>query len=266
MLKDTVSAASNRHSEGLTPEASVLLHAVERIDPNYPGVPELREQIGPDKDQLIERGWMGINRRMRVRERRGVLTRLILYVPDRAFDALDLLTVDVHVGIGALIDAHVTRAVQGMAGLRGIFGVGLHDQRSIGTLTEIEIGVSALSFGTQSVSGASLGVPAGIITGTDARVGMHRPNNSLYQTYRDYWAVGVSATVGVVGFSVGFHPIQIFDFIGGIFLVDFARDDLATTRKLRFASYDRQLLKSLNKVQRAGAWEGTATEEAEASQ
>ncbi len=40
-----------RLSEGLVPEVEVLLHAVERVDSDYPGVPELCEKLGPERSR-----------------------------------------------------------------------------------------------------------------------------------------------------------------------------------------------------------------------
>jgi hypothetical protein len=87
-------------------------------------------------------------------------------------------------------------------------------------------------------------------------IGLHNPTNSLYQDFRDFWAIGVSVTAGLAGAELDLHPIQLFDFIGGILLLDFARDDFATTRGLKFSSVENDLLQNLAEIERAKLWEG----------
>jgi len=261
LLKGSVASAQARFDEGAKPEAAVLLAAIERVDPEYPGVPELSAKLGPERDNLQNRGWLGINRRLRARDGRPFLTRLLLYLPDRAFDLLDLVTFDVHIGFGAYANVHATRAAQIGGGLRSKFGAGLHDQRAIGLASEAEVGAAALAFGTQSFAGSSVGVPGGVASGAEAMLGMHRPSQSLYQDYRDYWAVGASATVLFAGAGLDFHPMQVFDLVGGIFLLDFARDDMATTRSLRFSSLEFESIRSLNELSEARIWEGIGEDE-----
>ncbi len=262
MLKGALSAAKARVVQGDLAEAAILLHSIEKVASEYPGVKELAEEVGPQIADIENRSWLGINRRLRVPTDSSFLYRLILYAPDRVLDLLDLITFDVHVGLGAYANLHATRAAQLGAGLRTKIGAGLHDQRSIGLATEAELGVAALALGTQSFSGSSVGLPGGLAVGADSMAGMHWPSDDLYQTYRDYWAVGASVTAGLVGLEFDFHPMQIYDFIGGFLLVDFAHDDLATTRRLRFNAVESQLIRSLNEVEQGRAWGGENLDEA----
>jgi len=255
VLEGAVSVADARFQEGALPESAVLLNAVRRIDAKYPGVADLQAKLGPMEDQVTNRGRLGINRRLRAREGGNPLFRLIMYAPDRVFDLLDLVTLDVHFGPGVFADVHVTRRIQVAAGLRAIMGLGAHDQRSIGLRNLSETGVSALTFGTQTVAGTTIGT-SGVHTGAESMVGLHSPRNSLYQDFRDFWAIGVSVTAGLAGAEVDIHPIQLFDFIGGILLFDFARDDFATTRGLKFSSVENDLLQNLAEIERAKLWEG----------
>ncbi len=66
----------------------------------------------------------------------------------------------------------------------------------------------------------------------------------------------------LVGLEFDFHPIQIFDFLGGVLFIDFAHDDLATTRRLRFNAVESQLIRSLNEAQQGRAWGGENLDEA----
>jgi hypothetical protein len=256
MLKGAMAAADARVTGGDLPEAAILIRTVSSVDPHYPGVSDLEAKVGPQIAELDSRNWLGINRRLRVYEGANFLWRLFMYVPDRALDLLDLVTFEVHVGLGVYANVHATRAVQVGAGLRTKIGAGAHDQRSIGLANEAEIGVAAAALGTQSFSGAAVGVPGGLAVGADSMAGMHWPSDELYQTYRDYWAIGASVTAGLVGAEFDVHPMQLFDFVGGIFFLDFARDDLSTTRRLRFNDVEFQLIHSLSEVRRDRLWRG----------
>jgi hypothetical protein len=239
---------------------------VERVDPRFAGVAELRQTLGEEADLYTVRGGLGINRRLRVKRDAGLLTKVLFWAPNRAFDLLDLVTFDVHVGLGAFANLHVTRALQVGAGLRGIVGVGAHDQRILGLNNEAEMGVAVLGLGTEMTSGSAIGIPGGVATGADAMAGLHRPSSRIYQDFRDYWAIGAGATAGLAGADVDLHPVQLFDFLLGIFFVDFARDDFGTTRRMRLDNLDYQLLRSLNNVERADTWQGGADEEAAATE
>jgi hypothetical protein len=256
VLQATVNVADARFQEGDVPESAVLIHAVSRIDADYPGVADLQTKLGPVEDQVTNRGRLGINRRLRTRDDPvNPLLALVMYAPDRVFDLLDLVTLDVHFGPGVFADVHVTRRIQAAGGLRAIMGVGAHDQRSIGLKNQSEAGVSVLTFGTQTVAGTTVGT-SGVHTGSESMIGLHSPNNTLYQDFRDFWAIGVSVTAGLAGAEVDIHPVQLFDFIGGILFLDFSRDDFGTTRGLRLSGVENDLLRNLAEIERAKLWEG----------
>ena len=238
----------------------MVLRAVERVDENFPGVVELREKIGPEF-QPHSRGWLGINRRLGVRVNRPLLVRALFYVPDRVMDVLDLVTFDVHLGFGLFANVRATRAMQAGAGFRSTLGVGLHEQRSLGVANESEIGAHGAMLGLGTMSGVAVGVPARATSGSGSIAGVHTPYQPIYQEYRDYYAFGASATALFFGVSVELHPLQVLDFAGGFLLLDFARDDLATTRPLRLDSNDIGLLESLNEIEQSGVWEGTPFED-----
>jgi len=251
LLSGGIKLANDKLDQGLAPEASVLLHSVERVDPQFPGVPELREKLGDQADTFEVGSALGINRRRRVERDTNVLVRLLLWAPNRVFDLLDVVTFDVHVGLGAYANVHATRALQAGAGLRGIFGLGSHDQRIVGLSTEADAGVAVLALGTETASGSAFGFPGGMATGADTMAGLHKPSNEMYQNFRDYWAVGFGATAGLAGANVDLHPVQVVDLLLGVLFIDFARDDYGTTRGLNFDRLDWELMRSLHDIQRS---------------
>ena len=249
-LEHTIVAAQYHYDKGQETEASILTEAVQRVEPNYEGVSELSQKISAKGGDITKRGILGINRRLRTKTDWFFMKHLIFYVPDRILDVLDIFSFDLHVGLGVLANVHATRAVQVGAGLRTKAGLGFHQQRSLGFAAESEVGVSVLGLGAQSFAGSMTGT-SGVITSGDSFAGLHRPSSDLYQEYRDYWAIGADVTAGLTGVSVDIHPIQIFDLIGGLFLIDFARDDICTTRGLKLSPVEKELLISLSEIERS---------------
>jgi hypothetical protein len=159
-------------------------------------------------------------------------------------DLLDIATFDVHLGMGGFIDVHFTRAVQLVGGVRTTGGVGLHEQRSLGLKSQAEAGLAVLMAGAHSYGGGLIGT-SGAKGASSSTVGLHRPGDPVYQQLRDYWAIGASATAGLVGLEAELHPLQIVDFLAGWFAIDLLRDDFAHTRALKLRAVDRELIAEL---------------------
>jgi hypothetical protein len=256
VLEATVKSAQTQLDAGNIQEAAVLGHAVQGVDAAFPGVEALMQKIGPEGDDFLNRGALGINRRMRVRVGRNALLRLVGYPVDRAFDILDLVSFDVSFGLGIFANVHATRAIQAGAGFRTKLGVGLLNPRMAGLATEAEAGVAALALGTQTFSGSKVGFPGGLLVSSDSLAGLHSPSEPLYQEYRDYYGIGAAVTAGLFGIDLGVHPVQVADALLGFLFIDFANDDLTTTRGLGFSPAERDLLRNVNDIRRSQVWEG----------
>lgn len=244
VLSRTLAAARRHHEAGMDTEAAVLMRAVASVDEAYPGLDELERAIDPAVRARARRGRLGMNRRLRPDVDRPFWQRALLYLPDRLCDALDIVTFDVHSGVGAYADYHVTRAFQMGGGVRSIAGLGLHDFRSLGLKVQAEGGITAVAVGSQNYVGAQAGT-SGIQGGAGTLAGMHRPTGLLYQEFRDYWAIGLSATGSLFGLSADVHPLQIADLLAGFVGVDFLSDDLAHTRGLQLGPADPRLLREI---------------------
>ncbi len=58
--------------------------------------------------------------------------------------------------------------------------------------------------------------------------GFPRPGERIYEFYngaRDYWELGGSLALGLAG-SLALHPVEIADFLTGIFFIDLKDDDI----------------------------------------
>lgn len=229
------------------PEAVKILDAMSEVDKNYPGLKELRQTCSPDDTNTTKHAWLGENVRNRADIDRSIPAKILLFLPDRIFDILDIVSFDLNFGGGVFVDTHLTRAVQFNAGVRSVGGIGWHDNRSLGVEAQKEAGLNILTFGATAYSAARAGT-AGIQSVSDSIAGFHGPSDVLYQEYRDYWGVGMSASALFIGVDVEFHPIHVADLFAGFIGCDFCNDDYSHTRGLTFNSLDQQILMDLAKI------------------
>jgi len=249
-LEAAVEAARAHQRAGRPVEAAQLLGPVLDIDSKYPGASELSDVIGPDAEELFDHPYLGSNFAKRPTVERSLAARILLYLPDRVLDLTDILSVDIHLGLGAFVNVHLTRAAQLGAGARGVGGVGWHDHRSLGFQGQAESGVALPGVGAQAFSGAVAGT-SGAFAAADASAGAHRPSGRIYQRLRDYWAVGAALTAGPAGVDFDLHPVELADFLVGFAGVDLLHDDFAQTRGLALSRNERILVRSLSEIQRS---------------
>ncbi|MFQ5514036.1 MAG: hypothetical protein ACE5FG_06310 [Myxococcota bacterium] len=247
LLGQALRAAEAHHEFELDPEAAVILDAIAEVDDGFPGLQELNEDLDPDARIGVVRGRFGMNYKQRPPLERSARARAWLWLPDRIFDLLDIVTVGAHFGVGAFSDAHLTRAFQVAGGLRSTGGVGLHDHRSLGMKSQAEAGLTFVAVGSYTYAGSLVGT-TGTRSVSDTAYGLHQPFSPLYQELRDYWAVGGSGTAGIVGFEADFHPLQLADFFAGLVGVDLLNDDLAHTRSLKLDGVERKLVAELQRL------------------
>jgi hypothetical protein len=230
-------------------EAGQLALAIERIDPQYPGLTEVKAKLDAGVEDLFATRPIGSNRARRYKIERPLAARIVRYLPDRVLDLLDIVSADVHSGLGAFVDVHATRAVQASAGARVAGGVGLLPHRAIpGFELLADAGVQVFGIGNQSFVGFVSG-PSGIFTGSASLSGVNAPSDRFYQDFRDYWAIGFSGTVGLAGGGAELHPVQAVDFLLGFAGVDLCNDDTARTRGLRLLTSERDLLQELARIE-----------------
>lgn len=230
-------------------QARQLLLAVERIDPDDASLIELKAIVSSDPaaERVHDTPWLGVNRARRLVVHRPVWARVLLYLPDRILDLLDLFSFDVHVGPGLFLDLHVTRVAQVGVGGRFVGGLGWHEGRSLGGQFQGESALNIPFVGTSAYLGGRAGT-SGLAMTRQAIFDLHRPSDPMYQEWRDYWAVGVAATAGVAGVDFDLHPLELVDFIVGFATIDFLRDDFAETTGLGLTGAEVTALRDLYEV------------------
>lgn len=153
-------------------------------------------------------------------------SKVACYVPNLILDCLDMTSLNVKGGLYSGLGFRVTR----------ILGIGAEGGVNAGLYKDINRQYGfALQNGYQA--------QAGFLTVEDTTVfnpvGTVQPywvhgnnfpswNSELYTIStgaRDYWAIEVYAYL-LAGVKVGLHPIEVADFITGIFFYDLKGDDL----------------------------------------
>jgi len=249
-------AAANYHLARQEPiETIQLLDAVAAIDAEYPGLQAARQRVGAETPagmaDAFQPSLLGVNRLARYPVERTTGEKVLLYVPDRLVDLLDCVTFEFNFGPGIYLNYHATRAVQLGGGGRAVVGFGTYGARSIiGVRGHSEASTSVLMLGGEAQAGA-LASLAGIATGTHVLAGVHSPSNPYYQTYADYWEVGAATSLLYFGADWGVHPLQVGDFFAGFAMVDFLRDDWATSRSMKLSGEERELVRQLVSVGRS---------------
>jgi hypothetical protein len=138
-------------------------------------------------------------------ERHGVVHTILLYIPNRIFDILDMVRLRLRVGPGFAFDARATEVADLFIGAYTSFFVGIPGPRG-----EPEInwpfGIESLAGIEASVADASTGAGTG-------------PGYGAFE-------FGVGAQFVLLGFDVGIDPWEIVDFVLGIVTIDPVHDDL----------------------------------------
>ncbi len=138
-------------------------------------------------------------------EGHSTLHTVLLYLPDRLFDLMDVVRLRLRVGPGVAAGIRVTEYADAFAGTYGAIFVGIPGPR----------GEPAINwpFGLESKSGVEASV-ADATTDLGADPG--------YGTLE----IGVSLHAVILGVDVGLDPWEAVDFLAGILTFDPATDDL----------------------------------------
>ena len=138
-------------------------------------------------------------------ESTSVTHKILLYIPNRIFDLLDIVRARVRVGPGIGVGVRVTKPLQLFVGTYTSVFAGLPGPRQD---AEIPIPVGLESHNGADISLLEMSVDGGI-----------GPDYSPAE-------IGVSAQVLIVGADIGFDPLEIVDFAAGLVFLDLVGDDL----------------------------------------
>ena len=243
LIRENLDYAAEHMKKTELEEAAQIYKVVLVADPLNEEAKAALAKIGDYDRSLVEPNAMGKNF-VRRPKTKSIFTRIFMYPVNRVMDVLDI--VSFHVGLegGALVDLHATRGLQAAAGAGGGLEVGWWQKREAGLAAAhvMELAFLPLSAGGEGYTRLTT---AGATTASYSTSGIARPTDPEYQNQRDYWGIGGRVIAGVVGAGVEVHPLEIADALAGFFIIDFLRDDIGTTRKLRVTSPETDAMDDL---------------------
>jgi len=194
------------------------------------------------KEEVMNDGMIGFNKGIRAKVTPTTMEKVLWYIPDRILDLVEVFDIWVNLGPQLGLGYKLTGALQAEAFVGGYVGVGYGQKKMLGLKTEGRSALVIGPFGPVATAGSSIGT-GGFQFGAGMEV-FHTPSKALYQDMKDYWGIGGRVGVVYLGVEAEIHPIELVDFLGGIFLFDPLNDDFATTRSLKFTSRQRDVVKS----------------------
>ncbi|TGL57127.1 hypothetical protein EHQ58_15175 [Leptospira ognonensis] len=238
--------ARDLKAEGKHEEAIRLISVIEDLHPNDPLLQEIRNGASAEQIEAVTPSkLLGYNKGIRAKVTASTGEKIAWYIPDRIFDFIDQVEFWFSIGPQIGVGGHVTRAIQAELYTGATVAAGYGQKKMIGFRSEVttEIGLGPLVLA--GVFGGKAGT-GGIAYNAEA-LWLHLPSEAIYQNYRDYWGIGAHAGVVFWGVEGEYHPIEIYDFLGGLFLYDPMNDDFATTRRLKYTSRQSGLIRSFSK-------------------
>jgi len=135
----------------------------------------------------------------------STLSTVLLYLPNRIFDLLDIVRARVRVGPGLGVGIRMTEPLSIYAGAHATIYAGLPGPRQERTIP--------LPLGAEAVAGGRLSVLNGIYcSDTSSR--------------HSQTEVGLELQVLLVGVDISIDPVEFADFLTGFFLFELRDDDL----------------------------------------
>ena len=138
-------------------------------------------------------------------EPHSILHKVVMYIPNRALDILDVVRLRVRIGPGVALDVRVTNLAAVFLGAYETVYAGLPGPRN-GPTPKLPVGLEN-----------QIGAQASIVDVTAE--GVAGPDYGPAE-------IGLGAQVLLVGFDAGVEPLELLDLVAGIFFIDLRADDL----------------------------------------
>ncbi|UDQ96803.1 hypothetical protein AAEX28_07025 [Lentisphaerota bacterium WC36G] len=154
-----------------------------------------------------------------------VAEKLLLYVPHRFMDALDIVSISLGVGLEARAEVRATRFLDYGAGIGPSARLIKEYNRQYGIGFESGYNMNFTNLADESRT--RVDSTRSVIDYAESYTGLVWPGMNIYEPQtgaRDYWEIGADLALGV-GAHVGFHPVEFADFITGLVCYDLKDDD-----------------------------------------
>ena len=156
----------------------------------------------------------------------GVLDKVLLYIPNRIIDVVDIFSLELGVGPVVRANVQLTEAFQFGAGVGATAKAVKDINRQYGGCME-----NGWDAGFTCVMGENMKrseTSRWVQEYWEDYSGLPRPSQEIYDFYtgvKDYWAIGGVLGLGIEG-AFYLHPVEVADLITGIFFFDLKGDDL----------------------------------------
>jgi hypothetical protein len=137
-------------------------------------------------------------------ERRGIVHRLIFYIPNRVFDVFDIVRLRLRFGPGFSVQARATKVLSANAGFYTSFWIGLRGYRGEPRIPW-PVGIESFAGATVSVVDAAAEPGGG-------------PNYGPTE-------IGAGFQLALLGIDFGVLPLEIADLFAGLLTIDLTGDD-----------------------------------------
>lgn len=135
---------------------------------------------------------------------RSVVTHVLMYLPNRLLDLLDIARLRLRVGPGIAAGVRVTKPLQANIGSYATVYAGLPGPRG----------------------DASFRSPIGLEAYTGAALSVLSVESESFGPHYSPTEIGVGAQLLLVGVDAGVDPLEVVDFVLGLFFIDLRDDDL----------------------------------------
>ena len=218
------------------PQAAILARAILDAEPDNHRALEIKKVVLQEDgrlDILFNKATLGSNYTDRIASDGGnsIAWGILLYLPNRILDVLDLLNVETGVSAGVGVNVNVTEyGALGAQISAGEVLIGL-DRRHLSSRASIRESVEIFPFelGAMGEAHASTGGARAIAY---TKAGIKSPLDDVYQKSRDFWAIGAEVQLIPMAFKVGIHPVEMVDLLAGFFFIDILNDDLGTSQSI----------------------------------
>ncbi len=158
-----------------------------------------------------------------------VADKLLLYIPNRVMDTLDMFSLSIGAGLEARAEIRATRFLDYGAGIGPSARLIKEYNRQYGF--GLENGYNMNFTNLIDESRTRVDSTRSVIDYAESYSGLVWPGMNIYEPQtgaRDYWEIGGDLALGL-GIHVGFHPVEFADFITGLVCYDLKDDDLTAS-------------------------------------
>lgn len=156
----------------------------------------------------------------------STLKTVLLYIPNRVLDVLDIVTIDIGAGPEFGVDAKATHWMQvgGMYGDKYFLGKDYARQLGGGYASGWNYGFLCFASEHRYVDEEFGTTREFLIRKKPLSFAMPKEDFTYTGDIRDFWEIGANAG-WLITVGVAIHPIEIADFFAGLVLIDLKGDD-----------------------------------------